>query len=375
MVPERRDGMIVRKVALFVSLAAVLAGCAAMPEQWESSPVILTEETFSAEPGLTEPEGPDRWVLCELTAADAEAALVFVYDPGAGELVYCSTEALAPVYPASITKLFSAWVALRFLPGDEEVTVGWELGLVEQGSSTALLALDSRLTVEELVQGMLLPSGNDAALTLAAAVGRVLLKNETAAAREAVAEFVAEMNRAAFAVGLQNTHFTNPHGWHSQDHYTCPADLGVMAALALDEPILRRAMGLSEITVTTRSGEVYPWRNTNRLVRRDLPGFCEEAIGMKTGYTDAAGYCLLAAFGEEDPLVVGVFGCREGESRYTLAEELYRVLTEDPVHTAALHQQVQSGAGQEQHDELAQGHINGVDHEPAADVDRQLPAH
>ena len=363
--------MILRGIGLLpVIFGLVLAGCRpvylpitqpeTVPETSET--VILPPET---EPGETKPSAA---MLCASALRGVDAGHVFVSDPKTGELIFCSTDPGDKVYPASITKLFSAWVALRFLPGDAVVTAGWELGLLEPGSSSAFLSLDSRITVEDLIRGMLLPSGNDAALVLAAAAGREIAHNPNATAREAVAEFVEEMNRAAKALNLQNTHFENPHGCHGEEHYSCPADLAVMAALALDEAMIRHTMALPEVTVTVRSGERYIWRNTNRLVRPD--GECPEAIGMKTGYTDAAGYCLMAAFGADDPLVIGVFGCSDSETRYQTAVELYRTCSaeEQIVQATALHQKVQSGAGDQQHDDLAQGNVEGIQGESTADV-------
>ena len=242
-------------------------------------------------------------------------------------MIFCNTDANDKLYPASITKLFSAWIALQILPEDAVVKAGWELGLMQPGSSSAFIALDSRLTVEMLIEGMLLPSGNDAALVLAAAVGRKLLGNKKATAAEAVAEFVDEMNRAAKILGFQNSHFENPDGYHAEGHYSCPADLAKIAALALDEPTISRCMGLQKDRVTFVSGQVHIWENTNRLINPASSYYNPSAVGMKTGYTGSAGYCLMAAFGEE-PLVVGIFGSRESVSRYESASLLYEAWSE-----------------------------------------------
>lgn len=246
----------------------------------------------------------------------------FLYNVRKKEMVFCNTEVSEALYPASITKLFSAWIALQILSEDDIVKAGWELGMLQPGSSSAYIALDSRLTVEMLIEGMLLPSGNDAALVLAAAVGRHLLQNQNATARMAVAEFVAEMNRAAAALGFRNSHFENPDGYHAPNHYSCPEDLARIATLALDEPVIARCMELQKDRVTFISGQTHVWENTNRLINPESSYYCPDAVGMKTGYTASAGYCLMAAFGEE-PLVVGIFGGKDSVSRYEIAVELY----------------------------------------------------
>jgi len=282
---------------------------------------VLTETTVT-EP-TTEPETTVHLTLPDVIAVDGmDGDHIFLYDVQRREMVCCSTSDTDALYPASITKLFSAWIALQILPEDAVVTAGWELGLLQPGSSAAFISLDSRLTVEMLIEGMLLPSGNDAALVLAAAVGRHLLENKKAPAGEAVAEFVAEMNRAAEILGFRNSHFENPDGYHAEGHHSCPADLAEIARLALDEPVIRRCMGLQKDKVTFVSGETHIWENTNRLINPESPYYCEDAVGMKTGYTGSAGYCLMAAFGEE-PLVVGIFGGENAVSRYENAAALY----------------------------------------------------
>ena len=256
------------------------------------------------------------------------AAHVFAYDLCSREMVLCTTDPVQRLYPASITKLFSAWVALQWLAPDAVVTAGWELGFLQPGSSQAFIALDSRLTVEMLIEGMLLPSGNDAALVLAAAVGRRALGEEKATASEAVAAFVEQMNIAAGVLEFANSHFINPDGYHHEDHYSCPADLAVIAELALDEPVIRRCMGLQQDTVTFLTGQVHHWRNTNRLLDPESEYYSPTAVGMKTGYTGSAGYCLMAAFGETRPLVVGIFGATDPVSRYADASRLYEAWAE-----------------------------------------------
>lgn len=265
-----------------------------------------------------------------IAVEELDAEHVFLYDVEKQEMLFCNTDETDRVFPASVTKLFSAWIALRILPEDTVVTAGWELGMLKPGSSAAFISLDSRLTVEMLIEGMLLPSGNDAALVLAAAVGRQLLGEKNATAGRAVAEFVAEMNRAAQALGFQNSHFENPDGYHGENHYSCPADLAQIAKLALDEPTIVRCMELQKDKVTFVSGQTHIWENTNRLINPDSVYYCPDAVGMKTGYTGNAGYCLMAAFGDS-PLVVGVFGSEDSAGRYESAAILYAawsILTE-----------------------------------------------
>lgn len=311
------------QAAAVVAAAAMLwlGGSRMHDKQLPEETVVL--QTWVSTTVQTEPETTAARVITDvIDAAGLDAEHIFLYDTQNQQMIFCNTDQMDTLYPASITKLFSAWVALQILSEDAVVTAGWELGFLQPGSSTAFIALDSRLTVEMLIEGMLLPSGNDAALVLAAAVGRHLLNEKKATASQAVARFVEEMNRAAQALDLQNSHFENPDGYHAQQHYSCPEDLAKIAWLALDEPVIRRCMELQKDKVTFVSGETLVWENTNRLLNPESDYYCPEAVGMKTGYTSMAGYCLMAAFGE-NPLVVGIFGAKEPLSRYENAAALY----------------------------------------------------
>ena len=311
------------QAAAIVAAAAMLwlGGSRMHDKQLPEETVVL--QTWVSTTVQTEPETTAaRFITDVIDATGLDAEHIFLYDTQNQQMIFCNTDQTDTLYPASITKLFSAWVALQILSEDAVVTAGWELGFLQPGSSTAFIALDSRLTVEMLIEGMLLPSGNDAALVLAAAVGRHLLNEKKATASQAVARFVEEMNRAAQALDLQNSHFENPDGYHAQQHYSCPEDLAKIAWLALDEPVIRRCMELQKDKVTFVSGETLVWENTNRLLNPESDYYCPEAVGMKTGYTSMAGYCLMAAFGE-NPLVVGIFGAKEPLSRYENAAALY----------------------------------------------------
>ena len=268
---------------------------------------------------IAEETPPDIWQ----EARTMDGTHIFVFDCREKELLHCSTDPRDSLYPASITKLFSAWVALQYLPPEQEIQAGRELGLLQPGSSTAYISYGSVLTAQMLVEGMLLPSGNDAAYVLAAAAGRAIAGDEPLSAARAVDIFVEEMNRQAEALGMTGTHFENPDGYHAEGHYSCPEDLAVMGTLALENGIIARYARCRSDSVRFASGETCTWRNTNRLLNPQSPYYCPAALGLKTGYTRQAGYCLLAAFeGEEGPLLVGIFGAEDKTSRYENAVTL-----------------------------------------------------
>ena len=278
----------------------------------------------TAPPETTAPDKlPGQRLACEEAAQEIQAGYVFVYDLCTDRMIYSSTDVADKLYPASITKLYSAFVGLMYLEPDAVITAGEELSLVQPGSSVAYISKGSRLTVEMLIEGMLLPSGNDAAYIVAAAAGREIAGDPKLDPVQAVQIFVAEMNREAFRLGMVNSKFTNPDGYHAGGHYTCPEDAALIGSLALNNPIIAKYIGMLSDSVRFESGEKITWSNTNRLLNPESEYYVPSAVGMKTGYTSEAGYCLLAAFCQgEEQYLVGIFDAETKLSRYSDAAKL-----------------------------------------------------
>ena len=223
----------------------------------------------------------------------------------------------ARVYPASITKLYTAYVALQYLDPAAVVQAGDELKLLAADSSVASIQKGNRLTVEMLLQGMLLPSGNDAAYVIAAAAGRVILEQPDCDAKKAVDAFVDTMNRHAQSDGLTGTKFANPDGYHHKNHYSCMSDLLTVAKLALKTPMILKYTGQDSAQVTFESGETRTWKNTNALLHMDSEYYRSGVIGLKTGFTGPAGHCLITAAVRGNALVmVGVFQAVSSKKRF-----------------------------------------------------------
>lgn len=293
------------------------------PTVWTQS---VPETTLPTRPAELPPDPAEE--ACRTAAQKIKAGHIFVYDTAGRKMLFSSTPSTEALYPASITKLYTAWVALQILPPDTVVTAGKELGLLQPGSSTAFIAYGSRLTVQMLVEAMLLPSGNDASYVLAAAAGRELAGDPELPARKAVSVFMEEMNRRAEGAGLVNSIFVTPDGYHDDAHHACPGDLATIGELALGNEIIAEYMALQQDSVTFHSGETVTWYNTNRLLNPQSAWYCASAVGMKTGYTQEAGYCLLAAFQKGDGhILVGIFDAENKLSRYTDAVVLFEAAT------------------------------------------------
>lgn len=270
-------------------------------ETTEPAPPPETTEPPFRMPEITWKTFTDR----EMTAARA-----FVYDCQSDSFLYTKGDPTDKLYIASITKLFTAHVAVQYLDPQQELTVTADvLALVPEDSSTAKLELGDVLTVAQLIEGMMLPSGNDAAKLLATSVGRFIAEDPDLAPADAVALFVEEMNYQAQKLGLTGTHFVNPDGYHHEDHYSNFNDLVTIAKLAMvNEPIMNCST-MPKKTVTPVVGMDKEWINTNFLVNPAYEYYCPYAIGLKTGQTEAAGKCQLSAFDIEGrQYIIGVFG-------------------------------------------------------------------
>lgn len=275
---------------------------------------IVLEESTSTEESID--VGDLQVLSLDILQADVNAKQAFVYDTAVG-CVFAKGDMAAKIYPASITKLYTAYVALQYLSPEIEITAGDEVDLVRSGSSLAYIRKGHTLTAEMLVQGMLLPSGNDAAYVLAAAAGRAILENDSATAREAVDAFMDTMNNHAASDGLTGTHFVTPDGFHEDDHYTTMKDLLKIASLVGGNRIIMKYAGMQSARVVYASGETNTWNNTNQLLNPASKYYRPQTVGLKTGHTAEAGYCLLTAERRGDRLIlVGVFGCSYADGRF-----------------------------------------------------------
>jgi serine-type D-Ala-D-Ala carboxypeptidase (penicillin-binding protein 5/6) len=180
---------------------------------------------------------------------------------------------------ASLTKMMTALVVVEREKADAKVRVTKE-ALAYKGSGVGLLPKGKRVKLETMLNGLLLPSGNDAAIALAQRVSGT------------VAGFVERMNEKADDLGLTCTRFSSPDGFVDAGNHSCAVDLAEMARAVLDKPRLARIVRRRRAAMPfpIKGGRLYLFNN-NPLLRTGYPG----AIGIKTGFTDAAGRCLVAA--------------------------------------------------------------------------------
>lgn len=233
---------------------------------------------------------------------------------------------------ASTTKIMTAWIVFELAASDTEV-LDQEIVFSERAAKTtgssAKLSAGDKLPVRELLYGLLLPSGNDAAVALAETFGPRFGSKEDG---DAVERFVAEMNRRAQALGLKEMSFSDPHGLSSKN-VTSARDLAVLARHALQNENFRAYVGTRrhEGEVVGGNGEprTVVWTNTNRLL--GITGY----EGVKTGTTAAAGNCLVAlGHRDEGRVLIVVLGSTSTDGRYVDARNLFRWARQEMAHKA-----------------------------------------
>ena len=246
---------------------------------------------------------------------NAEIAFYCVDD---NELLY-SQKKDEPVAPASLTKLLTASVALCYINPDEIFTVGSEQTLVPAKSSMFLILPGHRLKLYDLITGMLMASGNDAAYTIAVSTARALKSEISMTDSEAVDYFCRLMNDFAKKLGMKNSHFTTPDGSDSDDQYTTVTDLLLLSKYALSVPEIYEISSAYQKYVIFESGENITWTNSNKLLCPDSRFYSEYAVGMKTGTTNRAGKCLIAVFVKDEKTYISIVaGCFMDSDRYRL---------------------------------------------------------
>lgn len=307
-------------VVVAIIVCATLTKPAFSPENLQATGSATTESTVTPTTETTEPA--PTW---NTYPADRQllAKQYFVYDCKANTFLVSSGTESERIYPASITKLFTAYVAMQYVDPETEITAGDVLDLVAWGSSVAKIKKGDVLTAGQLVEAMLLPSGNDAAYMLACEAGRVIKENPNLSASAAVQAFMVQMNTQAKAVGMTGTNFVNPDGIHDGKHYTTFADLAILGKLSMEnKTIMEHAITPKKLVQL--HGETIEWKNTNALVNPATPYYCPYAVGLKTGQTPSAGSCLLSAFRKDgQELIIGVFGCPEEEDRFDDTLQLF----------------------------------------------------
>ena len=282
------------KIACCLTAGFLLCSCGKKEEALDR-PYSFTERSFPVE--LT--DSTDGYAslfasdLCVVTdesqysPSDTTSEAAGLFDITDGQVMY-SKNAFERLYPASITKVMTALIAIKYGDLTDTVTVTEDAVITEAGATLAGIHPGDQLTMEQLLYGLMLPSGNDAVAAIAV---------HMAGSIDAFAELI---NREAQKLGATGTHFMNPHGLTNADHYTTAYDLYLIFNEALKQPEFRKVTGTTSYTADYTDGSGNPvsttWEGGNWYMvgQRQTPDGLTVFSG-KTGTTSAAGFCLIMA--------------------------------------------------------------------------------
>ena len=241
---------------------------------------------------LNETDAPPEPEPLAITAKSA-----FLLDADTGDVLF-NQNGDTQIYPASTTKIMTAYLTLKYGNIQDAVTLGPEVfSGMDEASSTAGLSTGEIVTVYQLIQCMMIVSANEAANALAIYISGT------------IEEFVSLMNTEAEALGCTGTHFSNPNGLHDENHYTTANDLAIIAQAAIQNDTFRQICSTASTTMgETNLSDSRILENTNYL----LPGTAHTewdyatCWGIKTGYTTPAGYCLVSVATWNNITLLGV---------------------------------------------------------------------
>lgn len=259
-------------------LAALLTACASSPRPSSSAvPGSRAHLVLRLAPPATASAKQITAISQATPVLHARAAYLINPDTG---VVYFASTADAQLPMASTTKIMTAVVALSVGTLDMPITVQKDaIGLADGLASSAELKAGETLTLRDLLYALLLPSGDDAAVAIADGI---------AGSQE---RFVALMNGESALLGLWHTHYNDVHGLDTPDHYTTARDLARLAAFAMHSPTFSRIVATARYSVpATADHDAHTWVTTNELLT-DAP--YSGVTGVKTGFTENAGRCLV----------------------------------------------------------------------------------
>jgi D-alanyl-D-alanine carboxypeptidase (penicillin-binding protein 5/6) len=276
--------------AAMIALVGGAAGCGtgedAAPTSRADGPVAGGRTPLQSANGPVAPSPATSPLTLTLTGVPDSVQIRFGRQPRAGLLFDLDTgrvlwrkdpTRILPI--ASVTKIMTALVVADRVPQGSKVRITKE-ALAYEGSGVGVLPKNKWVGVSAMLYGLLLPSGNDAAIALAQRAAKT------------VPAFVSMMNERAGAMGLTCTRYSTPSGFTDRGNSSCAADLAVQARALLDEPRLAKIVAHRQAVLPfpIKGGKLYLY-NHNPLLRQRYRG----TLGIKTGFTDAAGRCLVAA--------------------------------------------------------------------------------
>ncbi len=263
------------------------------------------------------------------TASATEASLtlqsqaIVLIEQSTGKVLY-EKNAHQKIFPASTVKILTTLIALENASPDDVITIGNEVLQVPLDASKAGHVPGDQIKLKDLVAALLLPSGNDSAFAIASYIIKKTTGTEDVSSEEANAKFAVLMNEKAKTLGANESNFINPHGYHDENNYTTAYDLAIITREALKNPIIKEIVGLSKYTFNDEGQTAFEWGNRNLLLDpKSTDYFYPYATGVKTGFTDEAGECLVASATKEGVDLIAVVMNSPVDARWVDAKTLF----------------------------------------------------
>jgi D-alanyl-D-alanine carboxypeptidase (penicillin-binding protein 5/6) len=277
MIHNRSRAPIGLLLASILLLALAVPGAVFCLREWYALRPVAEEEVELPDPSAAEGEG-------RRTSLSLYSAYAVLCDLESGEVLY-AVQPDTRCYPASLTKMMTVYAALQQIDDlDDTITVRYEdlAGLYEENASMAGLQEGDTIPLRDLLYATMLPSGADAANTLARA------------ASGSVADFIVQMNETAAALGMTQTHFANVTGLTDESHYTTASDMMTLLKTALTDETFRSVICTASYTTVPTSAYPNGIPLTSTLSQKfTMMGLdWGPVLGGKTGYTEEAGLCL-----------------------------------------------------------------------------------
>lgn len=255
-----------------------------------------------------------NYVFAESDTLNLDAKSAILIDNRTNKILY-EKNINQKMYPASTTKIVTAILTLENSNLSDKVTASYNAVMsIPDGYSKADIQIGEVLTIEQLLEILLVYSGNDAANVLAEHIGG------------SIDSFVSMMNTKVHDLGLENTNFTNTYGKHDENHYTTAYDLAKIMQYCLKNESFRNLAGKASCAIpATNMHKPRLYKSTNELIIPNSNFYYLNLTAGKTGFTTNAGECLVSSSYKDDlELICVVLGCsKNSNNRFTESKKIY----------------------------------------------------
>ena len=307
---------------------------AAKPEATAEPAAELTAEPTAAptaEPTLEptpEPTAAPRVYHTDGVALEARNVLLVRLTEDGSEQVIYAVDSADPIYPASTLKMLTALTILDIAQPEETVQIGVEIYIPPYDAAKAGLEYGMTLSVRDLLEGLLLPSGADAAYALGVYCGRKLAGSDHMDPLSAVGYFIEAVNRKAQEIGAVHTTAVNVVGLDDKNQLTTAEDILKIAKVFLDNPVLAEICHLPTAQITSEEGRTVYLSNTNKMLHEDSEYYNGAIAGVKTGTTSRAGNCLVSFFSIGGERYICIVMNSSYYGKFTDTQRLYDICAE-----------------------------------------------